>query len=309
MSAGLASLPYNGLALDRAAASRADPGWVDAVLARPGSTVIPFWRDKCLVAGAGRQPVSLAGRDAGPVIDAAQGLVFLGLDGQCGVFAADLSPLTETAAAALAGASAAVDVRRLFTSLGAQQAAMLGYARGILQWHRQQRFCGACGAPARSQNGGSMRRCSGQGCGTLLFPRVEPAVIMLVESPESQPGPPRCLLARHRGSAAGAYATLAGFVELGECLEDAVRREVAEETGVGVGVVRYQGSQAWPFPAGLMAGFRARAVSTALSVDPAEIAEARWFTAAEAAALLAGQPGTGDSIEGYLIRDWLEEVS
>jgi NAD+ diphosphatase len=190
---------------------RADPAWVDAVLARPESRVIPFWHDKCLIAGSRRTPVSLlAGADAEPVLAAAQGWALLGVDGEAGVFAADLSDLDEAAATALAGASTAVDVRRLFTSLDAQQAATLAYARGILRWHRQQRFCGACGAAARSERGGSQRRCSGPGCGALLFPRVEPAVIMLEE--------------------------------------DAVRREVA-----------YRAPQAWPFPAGVMVGFRARA--------------------------------------------------
>jgi NAD+ diphosphatase len=162
-----------------------------------------------------------------------------------------------------------MDVRRLFATLDSQQAATLAYARGILRWHRHQRFCGACGAPTQSQSGG--------------------------------------LLARHRGAAAGAYATLAGFVDLGECLEDAVRREVAEETGVRVGEVSYQGSQAWPFPAGLMIGFRARAVSAAISVDPAELDEAGWFSPAELSALVAEHPGNGDSIEEFLIGNWLDE--
>jgi NAD+ diphosphatase len=299
-------LPYNGLALDRAAALRGDAGQVAGILASPQSVVIPLWQDKCLVAGPGQVPVTLPAGQAGDLITAAETTAFLGLNGAAGVFAADLSALAADTAAGLAGATGAVDVRRLFGSLDRQLAATLAYARGILRWHRQQRFCGACGAPASSENGGSARRCSGAGCGQLLFPRVEPAVIMLVESA----GPPRrCLLARHAGSATGEYATLAGFVELGECLEDAVRREVAEETGVRVGAVRYQRSQAWPFPAGLMAGFRAAAQSDQISIDPAEIAEARWFSQQELAGLLASQPGTGDSIEEYLLRSWLAETT
>jgi NAD+ diphosphatase len=299
-------LPYNGLALDRAAALRGDAGQVAGILASPQSVVIPLWQDKCLVAGPGQVPVTLPAGQAGDLITAAETTAFLGLNGAAGVFAADLSALAADTAAGLAGATGAVDVRRLFGSLDRQLAATLAYARGILRWHRQQRFCGACGAPASSENGGSARRCSGAGCGQLLFPRVEPAVIMLVESA----GPPRrCLLARHAGSATDEYATLAGFVELGECLEDAVRREVAEETGVRVGAVRYQRSQAWPFPAGLMAGFRAAAQSDQISIDPAEIAEARWFSQQELAGLLASQPGTGDSIEEYLLRSWLAETT
>jgi NAD+ diphosphatase len=125
----------------------------------------------------------------------------------------------------------------------------------------------------------------------------------------SPPGEPsRCLLARHRGAARHAYATLAGFVELGESLEDAVRREIAEETGVQVGEVIYQASQPRPFPAGLMIDFRARAVSEAIRVDNTELEEARWFTRADLSGMLApGRPAPGDSIESYLIGSWLRE--
>ncbi len=130
-------------------------------------------------------------------------------------------------------------------------------------------------------------------------------MIALVEAPDEPGQPDRCLLARHHGAAADAWATLAGFVEVGESLEDAVRREVAEEAGVRIGEVRYQASQAWPFPAGLMIGFRARAASTAISVDHAELDEARWFTRAELTALLAVRPHRGDSIESYLTGTWL----
>ncbi|HEY2551620.1 MAG TPA: NAD(+) diphosphatase [Streptosporangiaceae bacterium] len=298
-------LPYNGLALDRAAALRGDAELIAGVLARPQSVVIPLWQDKCLVAGPAGAPVLMPAGQSAELITAAGTTSFLGLNGPAGVFAVDLSALTADAAAGLAGASGAVDVRRLFGSLDPQLAATLAYARGILRWHRQQRYCGACGSPAVSENGGSARRCTAAGCEQLMFPRVEPAVIMLVESA----GPPRrCLLARHAASLTGEYATLAGFVELGECLEDAVRREVAEETGVRVGAVRYQASQAWPFPAGLMVGFRAAAQSEQISIDPAEIAEARWFTRQEVAGLLASQPGTGDSIEEHLLRGWLAEA-
>ena len=120
--------------------------------------------------------------------------------------------------------------------------------------------------------------------------------------------PPVCLLARPAGAAEHAYATLAGFVEIGECLEDAVRREVAEESGVQVGQVSYQASQAWPFPAGLMVGFRGTAVTDAITVDHAEVEEARWFTRGELAGHLSRcPPDRGDSIESFLIGTWLDE--
>ncbi|GAA2779796.1 hypothetical protein GCM10010452_04480 [Crossiella cryophila] len=127
---------------------------------------------------------------------------------------------------------------------------------------------------------------------------------MLVTAPDA---PRRCLLGRHRGAAEGAFSTLAGFVEIGESLEDAVRREVAEEAGVVVGPVRYLASQAWPFPAGLMVGFQATAVDEAILVDENELIEARWFSAAEIRARVAADPAAFrvDSIGHHLIADWL----
>ena len=302
-------LPYNGLALDRAAGRRGSAAWRRGVAERPGSLVIPMWRDKCLVSGAGRELVTMAvadwpGLDGDRVGDAAM-LVFLGLDGEAGLFAADLSGLEEAAALRLAGADAVADTRSLFGGLSAQRAAALAYARGLLRWHRDQRCCGACGAPAQIQAGGHERACTGAGCGRLLFPRIEPAVIVVVETPGP---PPRCLLGRHSGAAADAYALIAGFVDIGESLEDAVRREVGEETGVGVGEVRYAGSQAWPFPAGLMVGFRARATGEAIAVDHDELADARWFSRPELAAHRAARPRThGDSIGTALLDAWLAE--
>jgi len=118
--------------------------------------------------------------------------------------------------------------------------------------------------------------------------------------------PERILLARHRGSSAGRYSALAGFVEVGESLEDAVRREVAEETGVQVGEVSYAASQAWPFPAGLMIGFRATAITEDITVDGEELLEARWFTRLELARYAADNPlGRPDSIDRHLLLAWL----
>lgn len=276
------TLPYNGLALDRA--RRTDPDWL--VTARAGGRVLAFWRDRCLVADG--VPVHLAAsrRDT----------VFLG-EGDAGVFAVDLSDVDEDAAVLEAGADAAVDIRGLFTGLDAQEAATLAYARGMLHWTRNQRFCGTCGDSTAAEQAGHVLRC--QGCRKMHFPRIEPAVIMLVEAPDRQ----RCLLARHRG--ATSYSTLAGFLEIGESLEDAVRRELAEEAGVLVREVAYQASQAWPFPSGLMVGFRALADTDTFTVDHDELDEARWFTRDEVRALGDGRP---DSIESYLLGTWLSEA-
>jgi NAD+ diphosphatase len=303
---GEPSLAYCGGWLDRAGDRRTDPLWIEATLTASDTRLIPIWRDHCLTNGTPQAPVVLSGAGADAVRQIPGGTVFLGLDGDTGVFAVDLSALTESEALDLAGAERVVDVRALVGTLAPSEASTLAYARGLLHWHRHQSFCGACGAATLSRNGGHLRVCTGDGCGRLLFPRIEPAVIMLVESADV---PRRCLLARHKGSAVGGYATLAGFVEVGESLEDAVRREVAEEAGVPVGAVTYVASQAWPFPSGLMVGFRATATAETVAVDGEELVEARWFTRAELAehAASGGRLGRDDSIDRLLLQSWLEE--
>jgi NAD+ diphosphatase len=300
------TMPYSGLGLDRASGRRTDPRWVERLRTAAGTRVIPLWQDRCLVRDGA--PVVLSAGAAGEVFGAAGDPVLLGLDGPSAVFAADLSTLAQVDAAALVGADTASDVRGLVTNLTPDEAGVLAYARGILHWHRNQRFCGMCGGPTDPRDGGHQRIC--RSCGRLLFPRIEPAVIVLVELPGE---PWRCLLGRHEGGGAESYGTLAGFVEIGESLEDAVRREVAEEAGVTVGEVTYQASQAWPFPAGLMIGFRARAVSAAIEVDGAELLDARWFTAADLHARMAASGPAGlfrvDSIGKFLVETWLADRS
>ncbi|RLP96020.1 NAD(+) diphosphatase [Micromonospora sp. BL4] len=298
-------LAYGGGWLDRAGELRTDPARLSALATDATTVVLPLWRDRCLVDGNG--PVRLTAERASLVRSAAGDVVFLGLDGDAGVFAADLSALSEQSAVEMAGAARAVDVRALVGRLDPAEAALQAYARGLLHWHRQQRYCGTCGAPAVAGGGGHVRTCTGDECGRLLFPRIEPAIIVLVVAPDGPAAPERCLLARHAGAPEGAYSTLAGFVEVGESLEDAVRREMAEEAGITVTDLAYQGSQAWPFPAGLMVGFRATAGSDEVRVDGVELLEARWFTRAELRErVAAGRPlGRVDSIDHQLLSAWL----
>ncbi|MET8527038.1 NAD(+) diphosphatase [Micromonospora sp. NPDC005172] len=305
MDAAERVLAYGGGSLDRAAGLRTDPARLDELLADPTTVVLPLWRDRCLVDGDG--PVRLTADRASLVRSAAGETVFLGLDGDVAVFAVDLSGLGEHTAVEMSGAARAVDVRALVGRLDPAGAAIQAYARGLLHWHRQQRYCGTCGAAAVAGGGGHVRTCSGAECGRLLFPRIEPAIIVLVEAPGS---PERCLLARHAGAAEDSYSTLAGFVEVGESLEDAVRREMAEEAGITVTDVAYQGSQAWPFPAGMMVGFRATATSDEVRVDGVELLEARWFTREELRARVAAgrRLGRVDSIDHRLLDDWLAEA-
>ncbi len=193
-------------------------------------------------------------------------------------------------------------MRRVGPLLPRHEGALLAYARGIAYWHERHRFCGVCGAPTQSAEGGHVRRCTGPACGTTHFPRTDPAVIMLVHDGE------RCLLGRKPGWPAGMHSTLAGFVEPGESLEEAVAREVFEEAGIRVDDVTYHSSQPWPFPASLMLGFHARARTLEITVDPEELEHAAWF---ERSFLLARQDDDTlrlprrDFIARRLVEDWL----
>lgn len=231
------------------------------------------------------------------------------------MFTADVSAAGEERLAAIAAAGTFVDLRQVGPMLDAHEAALLAYARGILGWHRRTRFCGVCGSPTGSHHAGHMRRCEDARCATEIYPRTDPAVIMLVERIPADGSPRQCLLARHSRLPARAYSTLAGFVEPGESLEEAVAREVMEETGVRVSRVTYQSSQPWPFPASLMVGFLALAASEEITIDHTELDEARWFTAAEVAAFGEWEDDSApfrlprkDSIARVLLDTWMGRV-
>jgi NAD+ diphosphatase len=301
------ALAYSGRWLDRANVRRSDPQWVSSLLTVATTRVIPMWRDHCLVSGDPPAPIRLAAADAAAVLAVATEPAFLGLDGDNGVFAVDLSTLTESQATELTGADTTRDVRAIVTHLSGREAAVQAYARGMLHWHHGQRFCGTCGAHTESSNGGHARKCLQPECARLHFPQIAPAIIVLVEAAGP---PPRCLLARHHGAGPHSYSTIAGFVEIGEDLENAVRREVAEETGVVLDTVTYRASQAWPFPTGLMVGFSARAAADDIAVDHHELEEARWFTRSELAERsAAGYPlGRVDSIDRLLLEAWFNQT-
>lgn len=183
------------------------------------------------------------------------------------------------------------DLRALATEgrLDAETEGELAQAQHLLQWHARARFCGSCGAPTRAEIAGFRRRCAG--CGTEHFPRTDPVVIMLIHD-----GAGRCLLGRQRHFRPGMWSCLAGFVEAGETLEDAVRRETMEETGVPVGEVVYHSSQPWPFPGSLMIGCTARAQAIAITRQEDELEDCRWFDAGEVRAMLEETHAEGLSV-------------
>jgi len=294
---------YAGSVLDRAAARRTDSGWIATLLADGASRFVATWRGRSLVLAGGEaspRAAYLAREALGPL---ELQPVLLGLLEGRAYFAVDLSRLEQPLAAmSEAGSVEFTDLRRVGPLLPRQEAALLAYARGIAYWHERHGFCGVCGAPTRSEDGGHVRRCTNPQCAATHFPRTDPAVIMLVHDGE------RCLLGRKAGWPAGMHSTLAGFVEPGESLEEAVAREVFEEAGLRVDEVRYHSSQPWPFPASLMLGFHARARSHEISIDAAELEHAAWF---ERGFLLAHRDDDRlrlprrDSIARRLVEDWL----
>lgn len=305
--------------IDRVAKLRQDDDWVSAAFISDAARAVLIHNDLNLVAGlAAREDVRAAVVPLSVVRDrlAAESLTWalLGLDGETPVFAVELPTEAFERIPELGDAGELVDLRRVGSLVSAGDAAMMAYARAILGWHRRHRYCSVCGTTTESQRGGHVRRCCNPGCQAESFPRTDPVVIMLVTRPATTDRPSRCLLGRHARLPRGAYSLLAGFVEPGESLEEAVAREVWEETGVKVADVRYQASQPWPFPHSMMVGFRATADRDDIALDSDELEDAQWFTAAEVAAFgewedesAAHRRPRRDSIARALLDAWVDE--
>jgi len=179
------------------------------------------------------------------------------------------------------------------------EAGLLGYARALLMWRDKHRYCGRCGSPTISINAGHVLKCSNATCNLQHFPRLDPAIIVLVSDGE------RVLLGRQAHWPAGRYSTIAGYIEWAESIEEAVAREVREETGVIVDEVEYHSSQPWPFPSSLMLGFIAHAITTAIERTDMELEDARWFTRAELADGVVALPPE-QAISFRLIETWYD---
>ncbi len=295
---------YAGLGLDRAGARRRDAGWIAERLADPSSRLFPVWRaQNFVVAGDDPTPAPLAVSTAAPLLEVANEVVLLGLAGDIACFALELSHIeTPETLPPLAGAGRFADLRSIGPLLPQAEGSLLAYARGLTHWHRRHRFCGVCGSPTESADAGHLRRCANPDCGAEHFPRTDPAVIMAVAHRD------RLLLGRQASWPPGMHSVLAGFVEPGESLEEAVAREVLEEVGVAVVDVRYLSSQPWPFPASIMLGFTAEALGPELRIDKSEIDRADWYSRAELRASPEDERfrlPRRDSIARRLVDDWI----
>jgi NAD+ diphosphatase len=304
-------IAFTGNPLDRASEKRSDAAWLLEARAKAGARILPLWKLQPLLLGpeGGSAASTLAFIDGTLAIglgaeDTAE--VFLGLEGEVPYFARDISTLADPLAAALSGLGHFRDARAAASVLPAREAAILAQAKALIDWHNRHGFCAQCGGATRIADGGYRRLCPA--CKAEHFPRTDPAVIMLVTAGD------RCLLARNRRFAGGHYSTLAGFVEPGETIEEAVAREVFEEVKIEVGAVRYFASQPWPFPFSLMIGCFAEATTSGIAVDGNEIVVARWFDRAAIKKLLSGESTDillprREAIAHHLIRSWAEAPS
>lgn len=294
---------YSSSPLDRAGQRRDDAPWIAARLADPASLFVPVWRNRNLVGGVEeKRPAAMyiSGAAAGALRMAGGPWAFLGLLDGTAVFAVDVSASDDPAPLLPDALGQFVDLRSVGWGEPRPEAAVLAHARGLMHWRLRHRFCGVCGAPCEPKSAGHVMRCTA--CDAEHFPRTDCAVIMLITR-----GDHVLLGHSQRFPRANMYSTLAGFLEPGESLEEAVRREVFEEAGIQVGDVWYHSSQPWPFPGNIMLGYYGEALTEDIVVDQTELIDVRWFSRDE----VRDPQRHGfmlprvDSIARHLVDDWL----
>ncbi|MBO9478872.1 NAD(+) diphosphatase [Shimia sp. R11_0] len=316
------TVTFGGSGLNRAAELRGDTA--DQLATDINSRTIVLWRGKPLIAGTDHDRLVLLPMNHILFADLPPPQVppiFLGLsDEGHPVFARDVSAWapegldtrslqqffdpSEQHHPALPNDHLFLELRGIMTRLSARDAELAATARAIFGWHKSHRFCAACGAESRMAMSGWQRNCPS--CQTPHFPRTDPVVIMLVTRGN------KVLMGRSPGWPEGMYSLLAGFVEPGETLEAAVRREVVEEAGIKVGAVSYLASQPWPFPSSLMFGCKGEALTDEITVDPNELEDALWVSREEMLQVFAGQhkklkPARKGAIAHFLLRNWLAD--
>ncbi|SDL30102.1 NAD(+) diphosphatase [Aliiruegeria lutimaris] len=314
------TVTFGGGGLDRSAEIRGDDAKLAELFAGPEARILPMWRAKPHLRG--EETLALAPVAPGhPILEhATKTAFFLGFHDEEAWFVADVSSWTpeEQDLSTLdsfvdqseqrypgAGDDARfAELRQSMTRLSPKDAELAAAARGLLEWHRTHPFCARCGKKSAPAQAGWQRNCPA--CGAQHFPRTDPVVIMLITHGNS------VLMGRSPAWPEGMYSLLAGFIEPGETIEAAVRREVFEEAGVRVGAVNYLASQPWPFPASLMLGCRGAAETDDIQIDPKEIEDARWISREEMLSIMAGEhPSIWGARRGaiarFLLENWLAD--
>jgi NAD+ diphosphatase len=306
--------------LDRCAGKRDDEAFVAGLLCDPHTRLMVIGRDRpaLKITAAGVDPLFTL--EEARALGVLREIVLLGRDGERALFGAQLDDGAIVARES-ADEGAFIETWRLIITarpdillkdlraitmeglLPVERIGALGQAKSLLHWHARHRYCSMCGGRTELASAGYRREC--RSCGAQHFPRTDPVVIMLAVRGD------RCLMGRQPRFNKGMYSALAGFLEPGETIEDAVRREISEESGVRVGRVAYHASQPWPFPSSIMIGCIAEALSDAIEIDRAELEDCRWFSRADVEAMLAGAHPQGFlapnpvAIAHHLVRAWV----
>jgi len=297
-------IPFAGNPLNRVSEKRTDSNWIESKWRDPSSLVLPMHRLEPFLRGTENSAPPLQLGLVNPAVvdslaDKEAPRIFLGLDGDVAVFAIDVS---EAADQPLAGLGYFREARTAASMVSLKDAAIIAQAKALIDWHQRHGFCPRCGEPTRLMDAGYRRLCGK--CKAEHFPRVDPVVIMLATEGEA------CLVGRGKHFPPGMFSALAGFIEPGETIEEAVRRELMEEASVKIGEVTYYATQPWPFPSSLMIGCFAKAVNREIKPDDIEIAEVRWIERSTARELIEGKQVNGlrvpppIAIAHHLIKTW-----
>jgi len=285
---------------DRCSLCRKDKNWVNDRFKDDKSRIIPVHHSKVLLADHDKEPeaVFLKNKDILESSGLVDSLVFLGIYDKISYFVVDIKSDEFALSLSKKVDGSFKSIRWIVSLLSRRDCELLTLARFMIYWHSRNQYCGKCGSKTISTDAGHVRICKNQACKESYFPSMDPAVIVLVSLGE------KCLFGRQKAWPNEMYSTLAGFVEPGETIEDAVAREIQEEVGISVDNVKYQGSQPWLFPSSLMLGFTASAKEEIITIDKTELEDARWFTREEIKKNPEMLPGKV-SIAYKLITDWM----
>ena len=315
------AVTFGGSSLDRAAEIRGDAEALSSAKFAPDARTVVLWRGKILIDKERPARVLRLPLDHLILLDAREDMIFLGREGAAPIFATnidgwtadgqDLSEIqkfldpSEQSHPAVEPGHVFAELRRVMTWLSPRDAELAATSRALFEWHRTHPFCARCGARSAPAMAGWQRDCPA--CGSHHFPRTDPVVIMLITHGNS------VLLGRSPGWPEGMYSLLAGFVEPGETLEAAVRRETWEEASIKVGEVSYLASQPWPFPASLMFGCRGTALNSDIQIDPNEIEDAIWVSREDVMQAMAGEhsflmPARKGAIAHFLLQNWVADT-
>ena len=291
--------------LDRASLKRKDEMWINDQFNNGSARIIPVSHSKILCTSIQNpKSIYLTKNDFHDVSNAREISIFLGISDKKTYFAIDIESMKSDSILNDKNSGEFHDFKRVMPLLDFHDSALLAIARFMINWQSRNRYCGKCGTPTKSAEAGNLRTCENTNCGQNYFPSMDPAIIVLVSFDEY------CLLGRQKIWPKGMYSTIAGFVEPGESIEDAVIREVKEETGVIVEKLEYQHSQPWLFPSSLMLGFTATAKGKEIKVDKNELEDARWFSRKEIKDNLKKgslrMPGKV-AIAYHLIKEWFDK--